>query len=200
MAKSIAFVIKMSIVLNFFKNRNAIELSCISFIAYLLFYTMYDKTTKTLVPANLLEVLLVTHSKRKTSKELNKVISLSGASLLFMAFIPIFNRESYQILIIAYFHLEVHAIYSLYEYFDIITGNKRYKQLSLIFGVVGQLLLGGWFWNYILQKTLVYSIIFGILHFYFMEIDHKFILRVRPFAYIVFPLAILGLYNGFFMS
>ena len=37
------------------------------------------------------------------------------------------------------------------------------------------------------------AIVCGIIHFYTMEIDSNFVLHVRPFAYLPFPLSVLAL-------
>ena len=37
------------------------------------------------------------------------------------------------------------------------------------------------------------AVVAGIIHFYTMEIDPLFVLHVRPYAYLPFPLSAIGL-------
>ena len=73
------------------------------------------------------------------------------------------------------------------------------KKLSLFWGMVSQYaLLAALFFvdSPNVQALLMggVSVLFGISHFYSMEIDFKFRLQVRPFAYLPFPLAACAIF------
>ena len=71
---------------------------------------------------------------------------------------------------------------------------KTIKKVSIALGIAGQNILAAGYWGYISRETLVLtSILFGLGHFYFMEIDYKWVLQVRPYAYLPFGLALLVL-------
>ena len=70
---------------------------------------------------------------------------------------------------------------------------------SVIMGVAGQLALSAGYWGYISEAQLVAaSVILGVGHFYTMELDYKYVLQVRPYAYLPFPLSVATLYSYFF--
>ena len=58
-----------------------------------------------------------------------------------------------------------------------------------------------WFYGYLSLKVCGnIAVVTGTLHFYFMEIDAKYVLHVRPFAYLPFPLCAIALvYFNFMM-
>ena len=56
--------------------------------SYLLFYTMYSKAEKKLVPAQLIEIMTLKAGWTKFLVEMNKAISLSGLTTLCLAFCP----------------------------------------------------------------------------------------------------------------
>ena len=64
------------------------------------------------------------------------------------------------------------------------------KTLSAVLGALGATcLFGFWFFAHF-QSLLFGTVVFGVFHFYFMEIDYKYVLRVRPAAYL--PLILLN--------
>lgn len=76
--------------------------------------------------------------------------------------------------------------------------DKTIKQLSIVLGSAGQLALSAGYWGFISEPMLVLtSAVLGIGHFWTMEIDYKYVLQVRPYAYLPFPLAIASLYLYF---
>jgi len=65
------------------------------------------------------------------------------------------------------------------------------KKLSIIMGTFGQLALSAGYWGYISMHALCYlGVGLGTVHFYTMEIDYKWVLQVRPYAYLPFALAV----------
>ena len=77
-----------------------------------------------------------------------------------------------------------------------IVKEKRIKQISIALGMAGQLALSAGYWGYISNEALVLgSTVLGISHFYTMEIDHKGVLQVRPYAYLPFIMALPVLGN-----
>ena len=55
------------------------------------------------------------------------------------------------------------------------------------------MVLYGWMFGLLdIYMTCYASVTLGILHFYLMEIDYKWNLQVRPYAYLPFPLAALA--------
>lgn len=197
----------MSLIGNMIYQLNALELSIITFVAYLLFYSMYDKKEKKLIPNNLVRILMCSDGYDKSLVEMNKAISLSGLSIFAMAFFPIFRKEMRLLLWSASFQLSAHAIYSIYKYYGtkniphltsfLNVNDQVWKKLSVVFGVLGQVTLMAGLSHYIsFQNLSLFGLSCTMFHFYTMEIDHKMILRVRPFAYVIFPLAILGVFYG----
>jgi len=64
------------------------------------------------------------------------------------------------------------------------------KKLSIILGSLCQLLLSAGYLQWISMAALCYgSLSLGIAHFYSMEIDFRWKLQVRPYAFLPFPLA-----------
>ena len=70
--------------------------------------------------------------------------------------------------------------------------------MSIIFGIGANLAviacLMGWISSFKASSFLCVGL--GMVHFYFMEIDNKFVLQVRPFALLTFPLAFVALGYG----
>lgn len=65
------------------------------------------------------------------------------------------------------------------------------KKLSIILGTFGQLALSAGYWGYIGMRFLCWlGVGLGTAHFYTMEIDYKWVLQVRPYAYLPFALAL----------
>ncbi len=170
--------------------------------SYILFYTAYDKTKKTLVPANLLDLVLVRKGTDWTLVELNKAISLAGLTVMLSSFLPQFRQERKEMLWISMNMLWVHSVYSLYKFYKFdprkILSDKWMKKLSVVLGTAGQLVLSLGYFGYIdYNALLVSATTLSIAHFWTMEVDFKYNLQVRPYAYLPFPLAAYALYNHF---
>lgn len=197
---------------------NALKTSILTIFAYLCFYTGYDKQSRQLNVKQLLKILLFDNGIDATLVELNKAISLAGLTCLCLSFlIPhcfhMNNSVQYQNTL--YFHSEimliVHSIYSLFKYYNTknIPNLKEWsehmfwhellhkrsqmigiKKVSIILGIISQVtLFMGYSHMLTEQFAMFFAILMGTFHFYFMEIDYKFKLQVRPFAFLPLILA-----------
>ena len=183
-------------------------ITLIVFVSFVLFYTMYDKTKKRLVLASLVRLFTLQDGLDKLLIEMNKAIALSGLTVLALSFYPRFWRIRKKLLLSAMLQLWLHAGYSVYKYYGskkipVISSflNKkagdRVKKLSVIFAILAQVVLSLGYLSYMpYVQFAFFGIAFSNLHFYTMEIDHKYVLRVRPYAYIVFPVSLLGVLYG----
>jgi hypothetical protein len=169
-------------------------------LSYLLFYTAYDKATKSMNPKNLIDLVTLRRGLDWTLVELNKAVSLAGMTTMLLAFTPQMKEKSKELLFISMNMLWGHSIYSMYKFYQFdprnIIKDKWMKQLSVGLGSAGQLALAAGYWGYISNANLILSAtVLGIAHFWTMEVDFKYVLQVRPFAYLPFPMAAYNLYN-----
>ena len=197
-----------SMITRLLASLNSLETSILIFVSFLLFYTMYDKIAGRLIPANLFRIITLQDGLDRFLVEFNKALSLSGLSVLCFSFFPIYSRGMQNALLwSAMLQLWAHALYSAVKYYGtknipVITsflnmGSDRWKKLSIICGLVAQTVLSMGYLSYLkIQALALFGISMGLLHFYLMEIDHKFVLRVRPYAYVVFPLSFFGIACG----
>ena len=99
-------------------NMLAVTISAAVTVAYLLLYTMYSKKEKTLVLANLVEVLTFSKSVDHSLVELNKAISLSGLTTLCMPFWPGMSSQlRWDLLFVSMSMLWAHSCYSMFKYY-----------------------------------------------------------------------------------
>jgi hypothetical protein len=200
----------------------AFLLSCVTFASFLGLYTAFSKTTKKLDFDQLKVVLTASKSVDHTLVELNKAISLNGLTCLALAFCPGFLSLQEGLWWWGMLQLWVHSCYSSYKYYG--TNNipllstwpkiqeelkskkskdnaVAVKKLSIIFGAIGQLgvILGVFY--YVGPLILLWTGVgFGTLHFYTMEIDYKYVLHVRPWGFLPFALAPIGLVYYTFLA
>jgi hypothetical protein len=90
--------------------------------------------------------------------------------------------------------LWVHGAYSSWKFYNFnlqrYLADKPIKKLSVALAVAAQLVLSGGFFGFLSHSTLLYGgILLGMAHFWTMEVDYKYVLQVRPFAYLPFVLA-----------
>jgi hypothetical protein len=164
-------------------------------LSYLVLYTGYDKTTKRLSLKNLTDLVTCGRGIEWTLVELNKLISLAGITTLLMSFIPDFKSQSRGLLGISMVTLWTHSVYSMYKWYGFkiskVLEDKPIKKLSILLGVGGQLSIVSGFYGYSSFATLALaSTALSIGHFWTMEVDYKYKLQVRPYAYLPFVLAI----------
>jgi hypothetical protein len=171
-------------------------------LSYLLLYTGYDKAEQAIVPSLWVDLFLVRKGWDWTLKELNKAISLSGLTCMLMAFLPEFEPIQRDLLWISMNKLWIHSLYSYYKFYDLslvkVWKDKAIKTLSVVLGAAGQLALSLGYWGQITPSSLLLSATtLGIGHFWTMEVDYKYKLQVRPYAYLPFPLGGYALYKYF---
>lgn len=190
-------------------------------VAYLGLYTAYSKQTKTLVPGDLLDVLLVRKSVDHTLVQMNKVISLAGITTLAVSLAPGAEQvvtDTHELLQVSMGMLTVHSCYSTFKYYgspnipvlssfpsmigDFLSDDAKVvlsgkKKASILFGLAATAALDSTLLGYLdaSQWVSVGALSASFLHFYLMEQDFKGKLQVRPFGYLGFiaPIAALGL-------
>jgi len=182
--------------------RNPYILSTGITASYLVLYTAYDKKEKNLVFSNLADLFLVRKGWNWTLVEANKALSLSGLTIMLTAFLPEFKENKQELTRIALGSLWIHSLYSYYKFyqFDIrqVFSDKAVKQLSILLGASAT---GALWAGYLGIEALSASVLaaastaLGVAHFYTMEVDYKYKLQVRPYAYLPFPLAAFVLYR-----
>lgn len=164
------------------------------FLSYIALYTAYDKKSKSLQPSLLLSVLLCqcdggfTH----TLKEFNKAISLAGLTILLFSFASMDGYDSRELLRISLITLSVHSVYSFYEFYgfsvEAVLKDKLLKPISIVVAMLCQCLL---YFAYF-SEAVPYSVlaleatVLGLLHFWTYEVDFKYELQIRPFAFLPF--------------
>lgn len=194
--------------------------------AYLVLYTAYDKLKKTLIAENLFQVLFFTKGAQHSFDQLNKVISLAALTNLAFAVTPGFEYlvdNCGDLITTSTLLLGLHSMYSLYRYYGtnnipVLSSFKTVQQdfekkktymdgirkVSILFGVASTLIIELWLFDYlsINAVTILSALLLGLLHFYYMEVDFKMNLNVRPFGYLAFvapTVAIVGLVVNMFM-
>ena len=177
-------------------------------LAYLFFYTAYDKSTKALNFSILVTLFTCDRGVEWTLVELNKLISLAGLTILLLSFLPILQisflrgvvdaTHHHDMLVCAMVMLWIHSLYSIYKFYGYnwrrFSEEIKIKQFSIVLGTCGQLAISLGCWGTITAGMLIVSAtLFGLGHFFTMEIDYKYELQVRPFAMLPFPLACIVL-------
>lgn len=168
--------------------------------SYFAFYTAYDKKTKKLVFKNLTDLVTANRGLDWSLVEANKALSLTGLTTMLLAYLPELEEQRRDLLYISMVTLWGHSIYSFYKFyqFDIrkVLSDKWMKRLSVLLGSAATFALAaGNLGQLTIGAMAASTTILGIAHFYTMEIDYKYVLQVRPFAYLPFPLAGIVLYN-----
>jgi hypothetical protein len=95
----------------------ALAVSVGSLASYLIFYTAYSKTNKTLELELLIKVLTMSEGLEHTLLEMNKAISLAGLTVLALAFCPGFIGVRWELLWHAMVMLWTHSCYSAYQFY-----------------------------------------------------------------------------------
>jgi hypothetical protein len=182
---------------------NPIALSSAVTLSYLAFYTGYDKEKKRLQPSNLLDLFFFRRGLDWSLVEWNKAISLSGLTTVLLAYLPQLKEQKRDLLFISMSMLWTHSVYSYYKFWQFsvkkLLADKWMKRLSVALGGLGQVALVMSYLEYYDPKVLMLSTIgLSLAHFVTMEVDYKYRLQVRPYAYLPFPLAAYTLYEYFF--
>jgi hypothetical protein len=187
---------------------NPLVLSAGVTATYLAFYTAYDKAHGRLSLSLLEDFLFVRKGWNWTLVEFNKILSLSGLTLLLTSFLPvkdIHRKTSKDLMCISTSMLLAHGVYSFYKFYNFGTSkffsDKLIKQLSLLLGLSGQIVISVGCFGSISRNTLVaFATTFSLAHFWAMEVDYRYVLQVRPFAYLPFPLGLWIIYKNFFQA
>lgn len=178
-------------------------------LSYVVFYTGYDKASKSFAPYNILDLFFARRGMDWTLVEVNKALSLSALTTMLISFLPSDvvgwneDKDKRTLLWVSMNMLWIHAVYSSYKFYGFspkrIWSDKAIKRLSIALGSLGNLALVAGFFGTISNEALILTgTALGISHFWTMEVDYKYKLQVRPYAYLPFPLAaaVLG-YLGY---
>lgn len=189
-------------------NQLTLCITGVIFVSFLLFYTMYDKKTKSLIPSKLFSILTFQEGFSKFLSAMNKILALNGLTVLAVSFYPRYRHIRAKLLLSAIIQLLVHTAYSAYSFYGTkkvpiissffsLRAGDGIKKLSVVFGIVANCVLLSGYMSYIpYSKLAFFGLAFSVLHFYTMEMDHKYILRVRPYGFIVFPASLAGVLYG----
>uniref|UniRef100_A0A7S3V3M0 Uncharacterized protein n=1 Tax=Aplanochytrium stocchinoi TaxID=215587 RepID=A0A7S3V3M0_9STRA len=193
--------------------------------SYLIGYTAYSKTNKTLEWESLKEVVCVKKGLDHTAVQLNKVLALSGLTQLGLAFIPgamdTIGVNQQDLAALSTYMLVSHGAYSIYRYYasakmpristfprifteafssaaSTIEKLMAKRKFALLCGTACSALMYAYLLDdgtYIHSRTKVPVdalqehapeicgvLSLGLLHFYFMEVDAKGALPVRPYG------------------
>ena len=165
-------------------------------------FAAYDKQKKTLVWRNLQDLVTCGRGVDWTLVEINKALSLSAITTMLVSFLPQFERVSKDLLSTSMVMLWAHSVYSMYKFYGFqlsrLLHDKPIKKLSVALGMAGQVAISAGVLQYISPATTAVSAtLLGIGHFWTMEVDYKWKLQVRPYAYLPFILAIPALASVF---
>lgn len=168
--------------------------------SYFAFYTAYDKKTKKLVFSNLSDVVSGKRGLDYSLTEANKALSLSGLTTMLLAYLPECEEMRKDLLWVSMVTLWGHSAYSFYKFYNLdikkVLSDKLMKRISILLGSAATFsLAAGYVGEFSTAVMALSTTVLGIAHFYTMEIDYKYVLQVRPFAYLPFPLAAFVLYN-----
>ena len=167
-------------------------------VAMILLYSGYSKALKTLDMRLVSEIIFVTKSLDHTLVQINKVIALVALNLIALAFCPYTKVWQDDLLLISLVMILVHSSYSTYYYYgssniplisrwpricsEIVHEDPKkrglaIKKISLVAGWISEmaLILGVFAFIGLYEAGLV-TVIFGVIHFYMMEIDHEIVL------------------------
>ncbi|MDO8554333.1 MAG: ferric reductase-like transmembrane domain-containing protein [Candidatus Micrarchaeota archaeon] len=190
-------------------------------VSLFLFYTAYDKTSKSLVFETLVKVLSF-EDFNKSLREINKVFALAAIGLIAISFILGPLSRFWPNLFAKYLYFRkpvglagfvlgiVHGAYSAMAFYNLdvsILLLQNEKSLALIFGVLGTIVfivmsatsnktmmekLGYKTWKAI-QTFGYFGLLFIILHFLLIETKPDKGFDVRPYGLVFFYLAIAAL-------
>jgi hypothetical protein len=112
------------------------------------------------------------------------------------SFAPVWNMQlRSDLLFISMIVLWYHSVYSFYKFYGLswqqVYDEKIVKQISLLLGSVGQVVISLGYYGYCKWSTVLIpaATFLGVSHFWTMEIDFAYKLQVRPYAYLPLYLA-----------
>ena len=202
-------------------NFNALVFVAVVFVSLLLFYTAYDKESKTLVWQKLFGVLLFSDFSKSLS-EFNKIFALSAIGLISFSLIAgplskMFPKHFAHYLPMRKFvglsgfaFALAHSIYSLVIIYKLDFGKMFFSNTNIL-GIVSAIIavvifllmsitstrtavqkMGYHNWK-LLQTTGYAALFFSILHFVLLETKPGKGLDVRPFGLLFLALEIIAL-------
>lgn len=186
---------------------SALSVSLGTTAAYFLLYSAYSKANQKIEPSLLLDIFLFRRGVNWSLVEINKAISLSGITTLLFTLIPDiadkYLASKRDLFFISMNLLWVHSAYSFWKFYDAnplkVLEDKWVKRLSVWLGGAGQIVLAlGYLDRLSAANVALLGTVLSIGHFYTMELDFKYKLQVRPFAYLPFPLGAWSIYKYFF--
>eukprot|EP00386_Alphamonas_edax_P003255 GDKI01009976.1.p1 GENE.GDKI01009976.1~~GDKI01009976.1.p1 ORF type:complete len:234 (+),score=43.48 GDKI01009976.1:96-704(+) len=170
---------------------SADQITALIIASYLVFYSAYSKADGTF-RSSLLWNILKFKNTHFSLREINKVISLAGLSLLGVAFLPGFKSQRTQLIRHACWQLWVHSVYSCASFYScsfekMVVNNP--KAVAIGAGCVGQLALAGYMTGHLGKECVLWGGLgMGMAHFVLMESKNGK-MQIRPFAYLPFFLA-----------
>merc|ERR1711972_1166731 len=174
----------------------ALSTTVISYAVYLILFTSWDKKAGRPDFQILVDVMTLKLGKEKMIGEQNKALGLNALTVLGLAFFPYFRDHAYGLIVSSIVQILMHILASLTvmygtnklpfisSYFKNEGEAKNLKKLSVIFGVVSNLVMIAYYFGKIdLVSTGMLALIFAIAHFYVIEMDFKWQLKLKPFAF-----------------
>jgi hypothetical protein len=171
-------------------------------LSYFFLYTGYNKQEQRLSFQQMYDfVTMYNRGVAWTLVEANKLISLAGLTTMLLSFLPGFKKQSRDLLWSSMLMLWTHSIYSFWKFYNFspakVIEDKPIKQVSVGLGTLGQVALCAGYWYLPMDIFAVTATTLGISHFWTMEVDFKYKLQVRPYAYLPFILALPAIANNF---
>ena len=194
-------------------TNSAINVTLVSYGLFLALYTQFDKQTKTIKPQMLIDIITMKNGYRNFLVENNKVLALNGLTILGLAFLNFFSHIQHDLIMYGLLQIILHSGFSAYDFYGTpkmpslemwksFKGGqaKHVKKFSIVAGVVAYQSLIAYYFKYLdAYNTGVLTMFFGVVHFYLMEIDFRWVLGVRPYGFLPFftSLAALLVMFGF---
>ena len=135
-------------------------------------------------------------TQKKKLPPSKQVISLVGLTLLCLAFLPGLEKQKTPLIHIATVSLWIHAAYSVQSFYGCDINRlllRNPKRVAIMAGQAAQAILVAYWLGYVTDAAALFgALTLGISHFYLMERKGGK-LEIRPFAYLPFLLAFIGL-------
>jgi hypothetical protein len=183
-------------------NQSKIVIPASIGLSYFLFYTGYNSKTKILDRKLLYDFVALKRGKDWTLVELNKILSLTGLTTLLVSYLPPCQPIRRSLMMTSMNMIWLHIMYSFNKFYQSsllkLSKEKFIKKLSVALGGQANFALIAGYFGFIPQSiAMAASTLLGIGHFWTMEVDYKYNLKIRPYAFIPFPLAGLVFYYMF---
>jgi len=192
-----------------------------TFVAYFVFYTARNKKTQALELNEILDVVFFRKGSSHTFSETNKVLALACCTTLGLSLTPGFHflvDSTGDLLTTSTLCLMLHACMSFVMFYgntekipfkfnaskrkkndDIKKKNQKsdlesYRAFGAVFGLLSLSLLVAWLFDSLSQSywSMVAASVFAICHYYYMEVDSKGLLAVKPVGFIAFATPLIA--------